>query len=55
MGTGSLPRKTYCSCNFGSSFWSTGYGSFYSGGCSWPSEYRLFWCLSVVVYNWFTH
>ncbi|CAN0932195.1 Photosystem I P700 chlorophyll a apoprotein A2 [Linum grandiflorum] len=25
------------------------------GACSWPSEYRLFWCLSVVVYNRFTY
>ncbi|MRT94905.1 hypothetical protein EMN46_18490, partial [Ancylomarina sp. 16SWW S1-10-2] len=22
MGTGSFTRKTYCSCNLGSSFWS---------------------------------
>ena len=29
--------------------------AFTRGGCSWPSEYRLFWCLSVVVYNWFTY
>ncbi|KAL2922671.1 hypothetical protein RDABS01_014162 [Bienertia sinuspersici] len=32
MGTGSFTRKTYCSCNLGSSFWSTGCGSFCSGG-----------------------
>ncbi|MFS7905559.1 hypothetical protein Hanom_Chr01g00049101 [Helianthus anomalus] len=23
--------------------------------CSWAGEYRLFWCLSVVVYNQFTN
>ncbi|KAG5609660.1 hypothetical protein H5410_020941 [Solanum commersonii] len=55
LGTRPFTCKTYCSCNLGSSFWSTGRGSFYSRGCSWPSEYRLFWCLSVVVYNRFTH
>ncbi|CAN1187184.1 hypothetical protein LINPERHAP2_LOCUS38581 [Linum perenne] len=54
MGTGPLTCKTYCSCNLGSPFWPTGCGSFYSRGCSWPSEYRLFGCLSLVVYNWFT-
>src|SRR3954468_10945020 len=49
MGTGSFTCKTYCSCNLGSPFWSTGCRSFYSRGCSWPSEYCLFRCLSVVV------
>jgi photosystem I P700 chlorophyll a apoprotein A2 len=29
--------------------------AFSRGGYSWPSEYRLFWCLSVVVYNRFTY
>ena len=27
----------------------------FTRGGAWPSEYRLFWCLSVVVYNRFTH
>ena len=26
--------------------------AFTRGGCSWTSKYRLFWCLSMVVYNW---
>ena len=55
MGTGPLTCKTYCSCNLGSSFWSTRCRGFYSRGCSRTSEYRLFRCLSVVVYNWITH
>uniref|UniRef100_J3LX01 Uncharacterized protein n=1 Tax=Oryza brachyantha TaxID=4533 RepID=J3LX01_ORYBR len=34
------------------SFWSTRCGSLYSGRRRRSSEYRLFWGLSVVVYNW---
>lgn len=36
MGTGPFTCKTYCSCNLGSSFWSTGCGSFYSRGALGP-------------------
>ncbi|KAL2244157.1 UNVERIFIED_CONTAM: Photosystem I chlorophyll a apoprotein A2 [Sesamum indicum] len=36
MGTGPFTCKTYCSCNLGSSFWSTGRGSFYSRGALGP-------------------
>nr|ABP35511.1 ORF55d [Pinus koraiensis] len=55
MGTRSLTCKTHCSCNLGSSFWSTSYRSFYPRRCSRSGQYCLFRCLSVVVYNWLTH
>ncbi|KAF0927710.1 hypothetical protein E2562_035885, partial [Oryza meyeriana var. granulata] len=34
---------TYCTCDLGSSFWSTRCGSLYSRRRRRSSEYRLFW------------